>query len=269
MSITVALINYNNEKYIKRCIESILSQTRLPDEVIICDDCSKDQSIEIIREYIRFNPFIKLICNPHNLGPSANRHKAICNATSKFVINIDGDDFFCPDVIERTLLAFDSNQDSVVISSFFVCDENEILVDEIDTKNFCSLRINKKMRIIGSRSRGMPGNQFAFSKETYSKLGGLNIRINLYEDWDLILRITIAGIKWSHTGVVGYFYRKSSKGISSNSTILMHWKCSVKILVLNFYRSRYYIDLLLGFFMMFFSKGYKYLCGSNKPHGFN
>ena len=51
MSLAVIIPNYNNEKFIRKCLDSVLSQTYQPDEIIVVDDCSKDNSVEIIKEY--------------------------------------------------------------------------------------------------------------------------------------------------------------------------------------------------------------------------
>ena len=52
MTVSVALATYNGEKYISEQLDSLLLQTRQPDEVIIIDDCSTDKTAEMVREYI-------------------------------------------------------------------------------------------------------------------------------------------------------------------------------------------------------------------------
>ena len=74
--ISVAMATYNGEKYIRKQLESILNQTKMVDEIIICDDCSSDNTCVIINEIIRTHlegNRIRLICNERNLGYYRNR----------------------------------------------------------------------------------------------------------------------------------------------------------------------------------------------------
>ena len=59
MKISVALCTYNGEKYILEQLESILSQTLLPDEIMVCDDCSSDRTVELIKSIIPETVFFK------------------------------------------------------------------------------------------------------------------------------------------------------------------------------------------------------------------
>lgn len=73
MKVSVALCSYNGEKYIREQLESILRQTRLPDEIIVCDDRSKDKTAEIAREVLGASgvPY-QVIVNEKNLGCLSN-----------------------------------------------------------------------------------------------------------------------------------------------------------------------------------------------------
>ena len=68
--ISVAMATYNGEKYIKEQLESIISQSIQPHEVIICDDCSTDNTIEIIENLN--NPIIKIYRNTSKIGVVEN-----------------------------------------------------------------------------------------------------------------------------------------------------------------------------------------------------
>lgn len=70
MRISIAISTYNGEKYLSDLLESLVSQTRLPDEIIICDDASSDRTLEIIRKYKNMNRKISWITsvNDGNLG---------------------------------------------------------------------------------------------------------------------------------------------------------------------------------------------------------
>lgn len=78
LKVSVIVPVYNSEKYLRTCLESLVNQTLSEIEIIAIDDCSKDQSLEILREYERKYPTkIKVLQNEKNLGQSATRNKGI------------------------------------------------------------------------------------------------------------------------------------------------------------------------------------------------
>jgi len=268
MTISVAMINYNNERYIRKALDSIFSQTRLPDEVVISDDGSTDASLEIIQEFAERFGIIKLFKTPKNLGPSGNRNAAIRNCTSKFVINIDSDDWFEPNVIACTYEMLNDAPNSIVISSFSVCPDESNVYTTIDTAYFCSLSQKDMIFYLASRQRNMPGNQMAFSMNTYQKIGGLNPDLRLYEDWDFMLRSLLHGVEWKHTGMVGYSYRKSGQGVSS-ARQWRHHKYRCMIMFRSLLRGPWRFLLLRGYLNLFILKGWKYLRGTQSAIGYN
>jgi len=76
-SLSVTLANYNHAQYVAQAIEAIVTQSRPPDEFIIIDDASTDNSFEIISSYASRYPYIRLERNERNLGAVATgRHLA-------------------------------------------------------------------------------------------------------------------------------------------------------------------------------------------------
>lgn len=88
--VSVITVTYNSALYVRDAIESVLAQTYTNIEYIIGDDCSSDNTWEIIREYA--DPRIKSYRNETNIGEYPNRNKAIRTATGKYLLFIDGDD---------------------------------------------------------------------------------------------------------------------------------------------------------------------------------
>ena len=95
---TIITIVYNSGKFLKETIESVLAQTYDHFEHVIIDDCSSDDSWDIVQRYS--DPRIKKFRNDINIGEYANRTKALKNATGQFVIFIDGDDIIYPHALE-------------------------------------------------------------------------------------------------------------------------------------------------------------------------
>jgi glycosyltransferase involved in cell wall biosynthesis len=100
--ISVALCTYNGAKYLEEQLESIAIQTRLPDEMIICDDQSKDNTVKILKNFASKVSFpVRLFFNEKNLGSTKNFEKAIKLCTGDIIFLSDQDDVWCPDKLEK------------------------------------------------------------------------------------------------------------------------------------------------------------------------
>ncbi|KJF43897.1 glycosyltransferase family 2 protein [Draconibacterium sediminis] len=98
MVISVCIPTYNGGHYIKEQLDSILNQTRAVDEIIISDDSSTDQTLEIIRSYN--NPKIRLFENQQFSSPIFNLEFALKQATGDYIFLADQDDIWMPDKVE-------------------------------------------------------------------------------------------------------------------------------------------------------------------------
>src|SRR5437868_6261824 len=93
MKISVALCTYNGEKYLPDQLASYLKQERLPDELVICDDGSSDNTVEIIKRFATEAPFpVQLHVNENNLGSTKNFEKAFQLCQGEIITPSDQDD---------------------------------------------------------------------------------------------------------------------------------------------------------------------------------
>jgi len=124
--VSVALCTYNAELYLKEQLESIFKQTRLPDEIVVCDDCSTDSSLKILNDFRKISPVpFKIYVNEKNLGVSKNFEKAISLCSGDIIFPSDADDVWLPEKLEKLVRVLDSNKDcSYVFSDAYVVDEN-------------------------------------------------------------------------------------------------------------------------------------------------
>ena len=94
---------YNAEKVIKMTLESVFAQTYKKIEIVLVDDCSKDRSAEIIKEYQQTHPEIVYFLQPTNMGAGAARNKALELANGQYVAFLDADDLWKPEKIEKQI----------------------------------------------------------------------------------------------------------------------------------------------------------------------
>lgn len=96
---------YNTSRYIERCLDSIVGQDYPNWEVIMVDDCSTDNTVEIINNYIKKDDRFKLYHNETNQGCGLTRRKAISYGTGDWFVFIDSDDYVEKDYLSTLLLA--------------------------------------------------------------------------------------------------------------------------------------------------------------------
>lgn len=109
--VSVLMTAFNREKYIAEAIESVLASTFKNFELIIVDDCSKDETVEIARKYESLDHRIKIFVNEKNLGDYPNRNKAASYASGKYIKYLDSDDIMyehCLQVMVNAIEQFPS-----------------------------------------------------------------------------------------------------------------------------------------------------------------
>jgi glycosyltransferase involved in cell wall biosynthesis len=99
--VSVLMTAYNREHYIAEAIESVLVSTYKNIELIIVDDCSKDNTVEIIQAYVAKDSRIRFFQNEINLNDYPNRNRAASYAKGEFIMYVDSDDTIFPNGIEQ------------------------------------------------------------------------------------------------------------------------------------------------------------------------
>ena len=106
MKATIIVPVYNVEKYLSRCLDSLVHQTISDYEVLCVNDCSPDNSDLILAEYQEKYPSrIRVINNECNLGLGRTRERALEHVCSEYVFFVDSDDYVAPNYIETYLQA--------------------------------------------------------------------------------------------------------------------------------------------------------------------
>ncbi len=128
--ISVCLACYNVEPYIADTLECVVSQTYKNLEIICIDDASTDDTARIIASFAERDPRVVLVKNSLNSGQSVSRNQSIDLARGSFVLFLDGDDLYDPEMIEKAVRSAVENQSDMVIWDYLDF-TNE---SEIDTK---------------------------------------------------------------------------------------------------------------------------------------
>lgn len=109
MKLSVIICTFNVEKYVRECINSVLSQKYNSMEIICIDDCSTDQTGQILEEYSN-SPQIKIIHNMYNRSSSYCRKLGIQLAQGEYIMFLDGDDEYAPDICSYLVSKMDQQR---------------------------------------------------------------------------------------------------------------------------------------------------------------
>lgn len=123
--VSIIMPSYNTAKFIKRSIESVIAQTYQNWELIIVDDCSSDNTDEIISEIK--DDRIKYFKNTRNFGAAYTRNKALREAHGKWVAFLDSDDLWMPDKLEKQICFMEKNQYHFSYTNYVEMDEDDKL----------------------------------------------------------------------------------------------------------------------------------------------
>lgn len=107
--VTVLMPTYNVAPYVKKAIESVLRQTYADFELLVIDDCSTDNTLEVVSELK--DPRIKIAKNDHNLGLADNLNRGLSLITTEYVARMDGDDIALPHWLEMEMNYLESHPD--------------------------------------------------------------------------------------------------------------------------------------------------------------
>lgn len=121
--VSIITPSYNCAEYIGETIESIQAQSYRNWELLITDDCSTDNSCEIIEHYMSADPRIKLLRLKENSGAGIARNNSISEARGRFIAFCDSDDRWLPGKLERQLSVMKETGHKVCYASYFTCDE--------------------------------------------------------------------------------------------------------------------------------------------------
>lgn len=246
--VTIGIINYNQEKYLKDCLESIISQDYPNKEILIIDDCSTDNSLNIINQYISIQTNIKLITHEVNSGSGSKGVQDVqVHSRGKYFTFIDGDDYYpTNDVISAYVAAMESDDElDFVYGDLIIVDSQQHVLDIWKNKNLKnSTIISSIFKRLGSNVMPMIGlykksfykkNSLKWYYDEELKIGydTINCLLNLKHNWKKI-----------HIDKACLCYRKHNNNITSN--IKERVICVVKVaefIIENFNENEYFQNL--------------------------
>lgn len=227
--VSVVVITYNSSKYILETLESIKQQTYKNLELIITDDCSKDNTVALCQDWLDVNKhgFIrtKLITISHNTGVSANCNRGYQEAQGEWIKCIAGDDCLCLDGIEKYLNFVSLHQDALICHSNVLVFKNEFREENMMKNIFYIPKVfqknidSHKQFLILCLSNVIAAPSVFMNKALFKKMGGFDEEISMCEDWPMWLKITRQGYPFFYLNDYTVKYRMHSASTVGNETV--------------------------------------------------
>ena len=231
-SISVYITSFNKGNYLSQAITSVLNQSLHPEEIIIVDDGSLDDSRDIINSFMnRYPDLITAIYNEQNLGISKSRNIALKACRGDIVTFLDGDDIFYSNKLRFEYEKLTTNTSlSAVYSNFnYITNKGDItgrFSENSDTPAENNIFINTFMRDYNVSSTNNYIYEM-FYKATADKVGLYDENIKLWEDWDFRIRMSKI-FQYGYCPEVNSAYRKLGNGLH-NSDPELHYREQIKI----------------------------------------
>lgn len=207
--VSILIPTYNGEKYIKETIDSCLNQTYPNIEIIVIDDCSIDNTVNILKQY---DKEIKLYLNEQNQGISKNVNKGVDLLTGEYFILLGHDDLLSKDHVKIMVNEFDNNTVSVCCNSILINSLSEefglLLKDKVQIKKFYQPLFFLSMDNF-INSCGM-----IHKTEIFRRIKGWDERFRNYGEWLYYIKSLKYG-KISYTMKIKSKYRRHDTNITN------------------------------------------------------
>lgn len=200
MKISIAMATYNGAKYLQEQLDSFAAQTRLPDELIICDDVSRDDTTEILSRFSQTAPFVvRVFRNEINLGYIKNFEQALTRCTGDIIFLSDQDDVWFKNKIEEMSNIFSQDK------SIFVLLADMVLTDQ-------DLTPTKYTQLGNIRSMGQSADTFLTGCGTAIRRSWLDLALPIpsdvtaHDNWIHRLALVL-GVRALHEKPLQYYRR--------------------------------------------------------------
>lgn len=203
--ISIVLPVYNGAKYLRESIDSVLAQTYTNWELLIVDDCSKDETPAIAQEYVQRDSRIRYYRNEQNLRLPRNLNKGFLLTRGDYLTWTSDDNRFRPEALEKMHGALVASNAQFVYCSMDVIDENDKLIETYIAKP------ESIKRLVGFNTVGAC---FLYTRKAYEAVGDYDHEMILVEDYDYWQRIAMR-FKTVVVEEILYDYRRHSGALTS------------------------------------------------------
>lgn len=201
--VSIVVATYNSAKTVIETLESIKAQTYDNIELIVSDDCSQDNTIDVVSRWIDGNGtrfvHVELVVAEKNTGVSGNFHRGIMRSKGNWIKSIAGDDQLIPTAIEEYISFIKANTENVrMCISDVECFSTNGDVDKKEIENYkiffekeSETYLQQKKRVIYELV--FVGPTYFYSRELYNEIGGFKEKYGCAEEWPFVYEVIMRG----------------------------------------------------------------------------
>ncbi|WP_250632425.1 glycosyltransferase family 2 protein [Rhodoflexus caldus] len=229
--VSIVVITYNSAPFVIETLESIKAQTYSPLELVVSDDCSTDNTVDICSRWLADNGqrFVatRLVTVEKNTGISPNCNRGVNAAQGEWIKTIAGDDALEPDAIARYVqqvqlapeIRFLYANIKPYINTFE--EANALPVADISKWEFNLPQTSRERQIeILAHENKVWAATFFFARNLYLQVGGCDEKYPFFDDKPLLMRVLNSGHKIYFLNAVTAKYRKSQSSVQLSSKLL-------------------------------------------------
>ncbi len=215
--ISVIIPVFNTEKYIEKCLESVIAQCTNNYEIIIVNDGSTDNSELIIKKYEQSYPEIIKYYKKSNGGLSDARNYGVQKACGKYLCFVDSDDYIEKSLFDKLSIYIKENADLIKYKCIKV-DDNYNEIERIDGPVFNTKTGSDAFTELYSKDVLIEPAWLYLYKRTFYMENNFSFPVGkFHEDWALIPYVLIKAQTVVSTDIYGYYYVQSSNSITRNN----------------------------------------------------
>lgn len=216
--VTVYITNYNYGRYLDQSISSVLHQTFPSIELLIIDDGSTDNSVEVIERFAA-HPSIKVIYQ-RNKGLNTTNNIAMRAAAGKYIVRLDADDFFEPEAVERMVAVLEADEDlGLVFPDYYYVDEEGKRTGEERRHNF-----ENEVSLFDQPAHGACTMiRLSYLKE----LGGYNESFDCQDGYDLWVKF-VTKYRVTNVNTPLFSYRRHHANSTLNEERILNARKQIK-----------------------------------------
>ncbi len=219
--VSVIMANFQAGAKLVPALRSVLGQTMSDLEVIVSDDASQDNSLELVRSMMQADARIRLIAHETNRGPAHCRNRALDMARGSWMAVVDSDDILHPERFERLLAAADEFAADMVADNLLLFHEDGsrpgLMLEAQDAGSFV---ISPRDWVLAGLD-GSPALGYLKPMIRTDRLAGRRYdeKLRIGEDYDLVLRLLLAEARMVVIREPFYLYRRHSASISHRLSV--------------------------------------------------
>lgn len=195
-ALSVVVTNYNHGRFLPECLDAILAQSHRPYEVILVDDCSTDDSAEIIERYARRHPVIRAVRNERNQGFHFSVNRGLALASGDYVYCASADDRVLPGLFGKSMRLLARYPDAGLCSTLSaVMDEHGeyrgVAHTHLIARNECFVPPARALKLLQRYGTWIMGNTAVYRRAALHEAGGHMAELGPYSDGFIVLVLSL------------------------------------------------------------------------------